>query len=139
MGRNCIEHNFAETFECNTSCVGVYADVHWVGRNIETELKEEKADETVKTDLEGKIHDDLLERFLLLEEEMHHMRKEMELMKNDFGQQIKIATGQRGEELDKEKYKTLISEYRKFKSKDVKHIRFTSAANLSIFGMFNII
>ena len=112
--------------------MGVYADVQWVGKDIEKELKEDKVDEDKKADLEGKIHVDLLERFLLLE-------KEIQLMKNDFGQQIKIATGQRGEELDKEKYKTLISEYRKFKSKDVKHIRFTSAANLSTFGRINII
>ena len=105
-----------------------------MGRNIDTELKEEKAEETAKTDLEGKNHDDLLERFLLLEEEMHHMKKEMELMKNDFGQQIKIATGQRGEELDKNKYRTLISEYRRFKTKNVKHFRFNSAADWRTFG-----
>ena len=69
--------------------------------------------------MEGKIHDDLLKRFLLLEEEMGLMKKEM---KNDFGKVIKIATGQRGEELDRNKYKKLISEYRNVKTKNVKQL-----------------
>ena len=62
------------------------------------------------------------------------MKDEMKLMKNGFGQVVKISTGQWGEELDKKKYKMLISEYRKFKTKTVKHFRFNSAANLSNFG-----
>ena len=107
--------------------MGVYAEVQWVGKDIEKVLKEDKVDVDKKADMEGKIHVDLLERFLLLE-------KEIQLMKNDFGQQIKIATGQRGEELDKKKFKKLISEYRKFKVKNVKHFRFNSAASLSRFG-----
>ena len=77
---------------------------------------------------------DLLKRFLLLQEEMQTMKDEMKLMKNSFGQVVKISTGQRGEELDKKKYKMLISEYRKFMTKNVKHFRFSSAANLSRFG-----
>ena len=101
---------------------------------IDEELKEEKIDETKKGALEGKIHDDLLERFLLLEEEMKLMKEEMKLMKNGFGQVIKIATGQKGEELDRNKYEKLISEYRKFNTKHVKHYRFNSAADLSMFG-----
>ena len=40
----------------------------------------------------------------------------------------------RGEELDKDKYKMIISEYRKFKAKKVKHFRFNPAANFSMFG-----
>ena len=67
------------------------------------ELNEEKVVDTKKVDLEGKIHDDLLKRFLLLEEEMQTMKDEMKLMKNGFGQVVKIATGQRGEDLDKNK------------------------------------
>ena len=62
------------------------------------------------------------------------MKDEMKLMKNGFGQVVEIATGQRGEELDKEKYKRLVSEYRKFKTKNVKHFKYSSAANLSMFG-----
>ena len=84
--------------------------------------------------MEGNINENLLKRFLLLEKEMQTMKDEMKLMKNGFGQVVKISTGQRGEELDKKKYKMLISEYRKFMTKNVKHFRFSSAATLSRFG-----
>ena len=105
----------------------MYADVQWVGKDIEKELTEDKVGENKIADLKGKIHDDLLERFLLLEEEM-------KLMKNGIDHKIKIATGQRGEELDSEKYRLLISKYRMFKTSNVKHVRFNSAANVSKFG-----
>ena len=95
--------------------------------NIEEELKDDKFDESFHTGLEGNIDKDLLKMLLLL-------KNEMQLMKNDFGDKIKIATGKRGEELDKDKYKMLVSDYRKFKTKNVKHFRFNSAANLSTFG-----
>ena len=29
MGRDCIEKNFAETFGCNVTCTGIYADIQW--------------------------------------------------------------------------------------------------------------
>ena len=133
-GRDCIERNFAETFNCSTTCVGINADVQWVGKMIDEEVKEEKIYGTKKGALEGNIHDDLLERFLLLEEEMKLMKEEMKLMKNGLGQVMKIATGQKGEEVDRKKYNMLISEYKKFKTKNVKHFRFNSAANMSKFG-----
>ena len=112
--RDCIEDNSAKTFNCNTTCVGIYADVQWIGQNIEQEFEEEKAHQTLTA--EGEIGDSLLKRVLHLERE------------------IKLCTGQRGDELDKEKYKMLISEYRKFKTKNVKNFRFNSAAGLSTFG-----
>ena len=90
-------------------------------------MTEDKIGENKFADLKGKIHDDFLERFLLLEEEM-------KLMKNGIDHKINIATGQRGEELDRKKYKMLITEYRKFKTNNVKHFRFNSAANISKFG-----
>ena len=55
-------------------------------------------------------------------------------MKNDIKDMMKIATGKRGEELDRKKYKMLISEYRKFKTKTVKYYRFNSKGTLSTFG-----
>ena len=122
-GRDCIEKNSSKTFECNTTCTGVYADVDWVGKNFEEELK----NDDIQTNLEGKIDSDLMKILLLL-------KTEMKLMKNDIGEVMKIATGKRGDELDKEKYKMLVSEYRKFKTKNVKHFRFNSAANLRTFG-----
>ena len=122
-GRDCIEKNSSKTFECNTTCTGVYADVDWVGKNIEEEFK----NDDIQTNLEGKIDSDLMKILLLLD-------TKMKLMKNDIGEVMKIATGKRGDELDKEKYKLLVSEYRKFKTKNVKHFKFSSAANLSMFG-----
>ena len=38
--------------------------------------------------------------------------------------------------MDKEKYKMLISEYKKFKTKNMKHFRFNSAANMSTYGEY---
>ena len=64
------------------------------------------------------------------------MKSEMKHMKNVVEDVRKVATGQRGEELDRKKYKMLVSEYRKFKTKNVKHFKFNSAANLSTFGKY---
>ena len=130
-GRDCIERNSSETFHCNTTCVGIYADVEWVKKDIEKEKSEEKTEETMKADLERRIEGDLKEIFLLLKNEMKLMKNEMKI---DIGEVMKIATGKRGEELDKEKYKMLVSEYRKFKTKNVKHFRFNAAANSSEMG-----
>ena len=116
-GRDCIEKNSSQTFNCNTTCVGVYADVQWIGKNIEEDFDNERADEA---DFGGKIDDDLLEI--------------LHLMKDDIKDVMKIATGKRGEELDRKKYKILISEYRKFKTRNVKYYRFNSKATLSTFG-----
>ena len=73
--------------------------------------------------MEGKIDDELLEALILFKTEI------MRNMKNGVEDVMKIATGQRGEELDKEKYMMLISEYRKFKAGNVKHFRFHSDAS----------
>ena len=52
-GRDCIEKNSPKTFDCNATCVG--SDVQWVGRSIEKELKNEKPDGTLNTELAGKL------------------------------------------------------------------------------------
>ena len=123
-GRDCIEKNSSKTFECNTTCTGIYADVEFAAKNIEEEFK----DDDIQTNLEGKIDDELLEALILFKTEI------MRNMKNGVEDVMKIATGQRGEELDKEKYKMLISEYRKFKSKNMRHFSFNTAANFSTYG-----
>ena len=130
-GRDCIKENSPETFNCNTTCVGIYADVEWVKKDIEVEANEEETDGTTKSELGGKIDDDLKKVFLLLKKELKLMENKMKL---DIGEVMNIATGKRGDELDKEKYKMFVSEYRKFKTKNVKHFRFNAAANLSEFG-----
>ena len=91
-------------------------------------------DETKKPYLFGKAHPDLLTRLIFLEEKMKLMENDVKDMKNDIGEVMTIATGQKGEELDRKKYKMLVSEYRKFKTKNVKHFMFKSESDLSIFG-----
>ena len=46
----------------------------------------------------------------------------------------KSSVGDRGDELDKEKYKKLVTEYRKFKTSNIKHFRLNPEANTSAFG-----
>ena len=123
-GRDCIEDNSAKTFDCNTTCVGIYADVQWIGQNIEQEFEEEKADKTLTA--QGEIDDSLLKRVLYLE-------REMNIMRHDFEEKMKLFAGHRGDELKKE-YQMLISEYKMFKTKNVKNFRFNSAANFNTFG-----
>ena len=130
-GRDCIEKNSYKSFHCNKTCSGIYANVQWVGKNIEEKPKDHEEDASIQTVLEGKIDQDLLNILLLLKNEMKLMKHEM---KNDIGEVMKIASGQRGEELDKEKYKMLVSEYRRFKARNVRHFRFNSAANMSTYG-----
>ena len=43
---------------------------------------------------------------------------------------------EKGEEVDKEKYKMLIAEYRKFKRENVRHFRFNAGESTRSFGNF---
>ena len=80
-GRDCIERNSAETFNCSVNCKGFYADVQWV--------EERTADEGRKRD----------------------------------------------EEMDKQKYLTLLSEYKDFKRSIVQHYSFNGVAETN-YGEF---
>ena len=120
-GRDCIEKNSAETFNCSTTCVGIYADVQWVGNIIE-----EKTDEDFKEDI-GSDRDDVLEK---MQRRLAELERKMEKVFEEG------AIGEKGEEMDKEKYKSLVAEYRKLKSKNVKHFRFSSVRTSSAFGEF---
>ena len=115
-GRDCIEENSSKTFHCNTTCVGIYADIEWVKKDIEVEISEEESEETMRAESEGKIDDNIMKMCLLLGNKMKLMKDDMKDMK------------------DKEKYKMLVSEYRNFKTKNVKHVRFNSDATFSDFG-----
>ena len=64
------------------------------------------------------------------------LEREVMLIKQGFGEKVKSTIGKGIEEQDKKEYKKLIAEYRKFKTKNVKHFRFNSAANMSTFGTF---
>ena len=124
-GRDCIEKISVETFNCSTTCVGIYADVQWGGTTIKEDTYDE--DSTINTGTgvkpKNRYNDELLDKVL---RRLADLEKEMDTLKG--------AVGHKGEELDMEKYKLMITEYRKYKSKNVKHFRLSSSKNLSIFG-----
>ena len=119
VGRGCIERNSIKSFNCSRTCEGIYADVRFGGK---IEEEDEGAMEAVATEFKGKVDADLI----VLLDKLVYLEKEMKLVKG--------IIGKRGQALDEEKYKMLVAEYRKFKTNNVKHFRFNSAANLSTFG-----
>ena len=121
-GRDCIERNSAKSFNCSTTCEGMYADVQWVGTEIE---EDEGAGYLVKTAFNGEVDEELRK----LRKRLSDLERKMDLVEG--------AIGEKGEELDKEKYKVLIAEYRKFKKTNVKHFRINSAEHSSEFGEFH--
>ena len=123
-GRDCIEKNSAETFNCSTTCVGIYADVRWAGNTIE-EGTDDDFKEEIGSDMRAKGRDDVLEK---MQRRLAELERKVEKVFKEG------AFGEKGEEMDKEKYKSLVAEYRKFKSKNVQHFRFSSARSSSTFG-----
>ena len=118
-GRDCIEKNSAETYNCSTTCVGIYSDVEW--RNM---LLEE---ETVAMETEN-IKQGVSE-LDMIRKELADLQLEVNKLKSN---------GQgKEEEVDKEKFKMMIAEYRKFKAKNVKHFRLNVRANSSSFGEYD--
>ena len=122
-GRDCIEKNSAETFNCSTTCVGIYADVIPKSRRIEGAIGE-RGHELDR--------DEVLDR-------MHRRLAELERkMSTDEGGLQKVvaeeAIEKKGHELDREKYRLLIAEYRKFKSTSIQHFRFSSTETSDSFG-----
>ena len=129
-GRDCIEGNSTRTFNCSTTCVGIYADVQWEDKLIEEELE----GGLEKGDLEMTIVDEFE-----IEENVRRLQKQMMLMYTDLERKMKMIEGNKenmAEEMDKEKFKKLISEYKKFKMENVRHFRFNPNPSLSAFGKF---
>ena len=62
------------------------------------------------------------------------LEREIMLIKQGFGEKVKSTFGKGVEEQDKKEYNKLITEYRKFKTKNVKHFRLNSTANVNAFG-----
>ena len=88
-------------------------------------MKDEEAEEPLEAEFKGNVDENLYE----LQTRFADLEKEVKLLKS-------TSVGEKGEELDKEKYKMMIAEYRKFKTNNVKHFRFNSAENSSAFGKF---
>ena len=116
-GRDCIERNFAKSFNCSTTCEGIYANVWWVPKNIDEEIVE--VEDVGEAEPKREMNDVLQRRIAALEKRLV---------------KIENVGGERGEEMDKDKYKEIISEYQKFKAMNVKHFKFNSAAVLSAYS-----
>ena len=43
-GRDCIEENSAQTFNCSFTCEGMYAGVNWKDAEMKNEMDKEKYD-----------------------------------------------------------------------------------------------
>ena len=41
-GRDCIEKNSAETFNCSFTCEGMYTDISWKAAEMKNEMDKEK-------------------------------------------------------------------------------------------------
>ena len=115
-GRDCIEKNSAQTFNCSATCEGVYADVLWEEDTIMNFMKEDE----VRKEME-RLDKELRKMYPMYAD----LERKMDLMKGKKNM---------AEEMDKEKFKELISEYKKFKMENVKHFRFHPNAPSSVFG-----
>ena len=85
-------------------------------------------EEEVEKKLKGHLNEDLYNSVTEMRLMYKHLREELKLQKGNIAK--KVA------EMDKEKYLTLISEFRKFKMNNVQHFRFNSAANSTSFSKF---
>ena len=126
-GRDCIEAHSSLSFNCSTTCEGIFAGVQLEDGNLRIEDEETMGGglgEESEIDFDGKTGTELYrEMYNRIREDLV---KEMELMN----------ANKRGEVMDKIKYLRLVSEYRNFKN-NIRYFRFNSAANLSNFGNMN--
>ena len=115
-GRDCIERNSALSFNCSTTCVGIYADVI---PDLGAEIKD---------------RDEVLDR---MHRRLAELERRMSTEEEGFQKVVaEEAIGKGGHELDREKYKLLVAEYRKFKSTSIQHFRFSSTETSDSFGKF---
>ena len=118
-GRDCIENMAISTFNCSVACDGIYADVQWVENVVEAMGEGPVEDEVeVEKKLNGVFMDEM---FMLV---YKNLKREIEMLKG----------GKKGDELDRQKLKKLMSEYKQFKKNQVHHFRFDSAAHSASFG-----
>ena len=81
-GRSCIEKNFAETFDCNMTCEGVFADVQWVDEQMEEPEEQEQVEVKFNNVFEEEFFAKLMKRM----------------------QRMKGTSDKKGEELDNQTY-----------------------------------
>ena len=93
-GRDCIEGNASQSFNCPVACEGVYADVQMEEGSLVDEIGRQNLGRT----------------------------------------QIQERTGNRGVEMDLNKFNWMLNKYRKIKRNYVRHFRFNSTASEVLFG-----
>ena len=121
-GRDCTERNSGQTFNCKTTCEGIYAGVEWKDEILSSEGDTGPG---IKNKAMTELYKEMYERM------KEDLQKEMRLMKGN--------NVQKGEELDKKKYLRLVSEYKNFNKSSCQHFRFNSAPNLTQFSKFQIL
>ena len=121
-GRRCIQKNSANTFNCSTTCQGIYADVQRDKAIIEEEVMENLVSNNHEKESNERVDIKLEKRLAFIENQIRL------LMKN----------GGTRKEFDKEEYRMLTAEYRRFKEKNVKHLKFNSESASTSFGQEQI-
>ena len=125
-GRQCIQKNSANTFNCSTTCQGIYADVQWDKPIIEEEVMEN----LVFNNPEFQAERDSNERVdIKLEKRLAFIENQIRLL---------MENGGTRKEFDKEEYRMLKAEYRRFKEKNVKHLKFNPESAPTSFGQEQI-
>ena len=120
-GRECIENNFTSSFNCSVACEGMYADVQWV--------------ENVGEEMEEKVEVDVEKEFGAWHATFYDKKaKDMaRLVYRNLKREIEMISKTGDDKLDRQKFKMLISEYKKFKS-DVIQFQYDSAASSTTYG-----
>ena len=62
-------------------------------------------------------------------EQFNKLNRRLVELENKVGL-MRCESGEKGEEVDKEKYQMLVTEYKKFKKANVEHFRFNSAVKM---------
>ena len=114
-GRDCIENNSILSFNCSVTCKGLYADVQWMEDRLDDDIGDELDEQEVEM-IGDELQTEMYQRLVALERKM------------------KSSNGGKGEEMDKEKKRMLVKEYKKFKRDNTRHITFNSVAKSTKFG-----
>ena len=117
-GRDCIEKNSILSFNCSVTCKGLYADVQWMENRLDDDIGDELDEQEVE--IIATVGDEL-------QKEMYQRLAALE-------RKMKSSNGGKGEEMDREKKRMLIKEYKKFKRDNTRHITFNSVAKSTKFG-----
>ena len=85
-GRDCIEMNANQNFNCSISCEGIYADVQWTEEALNTN-KEDEEDATNGQSLSGKDNlRRLIKEYKELKKNVRHIRFDNAANRSNYGE-----------------------------------------------------